>query len=407
MGRNRIGDFAGSLVVGLGIVGLLCGTVSHGQTTGKGTKRAGGWPSSEKIGYPAEGRVTADRVRVRAGSSLNYYVCGVLSGDSKVVVHEEGSGWLKIDPPKGSFSLIAAKYVEKFGGDLGVVTHSVVRVRAGSSESKQNSQVQCKLNKGDKVRILGQVTSKVAGEKLTFYKIEPPAGKAFLWVSAQYVRYVKPYKGEPAVKPEDIVKIAAAPDIEHVLEIPDAAEVPVSADRTELENLNEALRIEWRRPIAERRLAEHLAKYLALCTRTKSQKITAASQKPIKEIRRQMDVQAALERSAKIRERYKESQKRMRELYAAKTSIAKEAKLREATGRLKSSYVFRSRGMERWLLVDPFTGRNICYLLPGAVGGKSLKSKEGKIVTVSGPAVFDLRVRLDLVVVNKIRGDDS
>ena len=101
MSRNRIGGIAGSLVVGLGIVGLLCGTVAHGQSTGKTTNRAGGWPKGEKITYPAEGRVTANRVRVRAGSSLNYYVCGVLSRDSKVVVHEEGSGWLKIDPPKG------------------------------------------------------------------------------------------------------------------------------------------------------------------------------------------------------------------------------------------------------------------------------------------------------------------
>ena len=163
MSRNRIGGIAGSLVVGLGIVGLLCGTVSHGRTRGKATNRAGGWPKGEKITYPAEGRVNADRVQVRSGSGLTYYVCGVLSRDSKVVVHEGRPGWLKIDPPKGSFSLIAAKYVEKSGGSQGVVTGSVVRVRAGASESKQYSQVQCKLNKGEKVRILGQVTSEVSG----------------------------------------------------------------------------------------------------------------------------------------------------------------------------------------------------------------------------------------------------
>ena len=410
MGRNRIGGVAGSLVVALGTVVLLCGTVAHGQPTAKTTKAsAGGWPKGEKITYPAEGQVSAERVRVRAGPGLNYYVCGTLSQGSKVVVHQERSGWLKIDPPKGAFSLIAAKYVEKSASDQGVVTGSVVRVRAGASESKQNYQVQCKLNKGDKVRILGQVTSEVAGEKLSFYKIKPPRGKAFLWVSAQYVGYVKSYKGEPAVRPEDIVEIPTFPDIENVLKIPESPKVAKSADRTELKNLDEALRIEMRRPVAQRQLAEHLAKYMGLSAKTKSESIAELTQSRIKEIRRHMDIQAALKRSANIKESYEESQRRMQQLvktYATAGSTAEE-KLREATGRLTASYVFRSRGMERWRLVDPFTGKNICYLLPGVVSGESLKSKEGKIVTISGPAVFDLRVRLDLVVVNKILSDDS
>lgn len=408
MSRNRTGGFAGILVVALGMVVLLCGTVAHPEPTAKVSP--GGWAKGKKIRYPAEGRVNAERVRVRAGANLNYYVCGQLSRDSRVVVYEQRPGWLKIDPPKGSFSLIAAKYVEKSGGDRAVVTGSVVRVRAGASESKRNSQVQCKLNKGDKVRILGQVTLDVSGEMLNFYKIRPPAGKAFVWVSAQYVSYVKPYKGEPAVDPEDIVEIAAVPDIEKVLELPDTTKVPVSAGRTTLENLSEALRIEMRRPIGERRLAEHLAKYLGLSTKTKSKEIVAAIRKPIKEIRRQMDVQAAMARSKKIKKRFKESHQRMEALRkgpAQKTPSTREGKVREATGRLKASYVFRSRGMQRWRLVDPFTGKNICYLLPGVVSIEGLKSKEGKIVTISGPAVFDLRIHLDLVVVNKIGGDDS
>ena len=59
--------------------------------------------------------------------------------------------------------------------------------------------------------------------------------------------------------------------------------------------------------------------------------------------------------------------------------------------------------MERWRLVDPFTGRNICYLVPGVVEAEELKNKEGNIVSVSGPAVFDVRLHMDLVVTNKIR----
>ena len=115
-------------------------------------------------------------------------------------------------------------------------------------------------------------------------------------------------------------------------------------------------------------------------------------------------------RSERIKKSFDKSHQRMVALLektAEKTIWTDEGKIRETTGQLKASNVFRSRGMKRWLLVDPFTGRNICYLLPGVVSGESLKSKEGKIVSISGPAVFDLRVRLDLVVVNKILSDDS
>ena len=72
---------------------------------------------------------------------------------------------------------------------------------------------------------------------------------------------------------------------------------------------------------------------------------------------------------------------------------------------LKPSHVFSSQDLERWRLVEPSTGRNICYLLPGKVDAEVLKSNQGKIVSLSGPAVFDLRAHLDLVVVNNIQGD--
>lgn len=408
MGRKRIGGVARSLATSA-ILGLLCVSVSYGQAAETATKPTVVWPGGEKISYPAAGQVSAAKVQVRSGPGLNYYVCGALSQGSQVVVLEERSGWLKIEAPAGTFSLIAAKYVKDSTGDQGVVTGSVVRVRAGASDSKQNYQVQCKLNKGDTVRILGKMTSTVDGEKLSFYKITPPRGKAFFWVWAEYVEQVEPSKIQPELKPEIIAEIPPVPDIEEVLKIPESAEVAKSADRPELKNLDEALRIEMRRPVAQRQLAEHLAKYQGFSAKTKSESLRGLTQSRIKEIRRHMDIQAALKRSSGIKESYGESQKRMQKLvktYATGGGVA-EKKLREVTGRLISSHVFSSRGMERWRVVDPFTGKNICYLLPGAVSGESLKSKEGKIVTVSGPAVFDLRVRLDLVVVNKILSDDS
>ena len=407
MGSDKIGKIAGNLVVALGAVVLLCGTVAHGQTAAK----IGGWPKGKKIIYPTEGQVTADKVQVRAGGGFAYYVSGEMTRNSKVVVHAEKGGWLKIDAPKGCFSLIAAKYVKKSGGGRGVVTGNRVRVRAEASKSTQIYTEQCKLNKGDKVRIFGgALMSKVDGEAMRFYKIEPPAGKAFFWISSKYVRHVKGYRGEPVVKPEDIVKIPTTPDIEHVLKIPEPPVVPKSTDRTELENLDEAPRIEMRRPLAQRRLAEHLAKYLALSTKTKSKSIAELSRGRVKKIRQHIEIQADMVRAEIIKKSFNKSHEHMMALLEnldEKTNRMKEGKVRETTGQLKASNVFRSRGMKRWLLVDPFTGRNICYLLPGVVKAEVLKSKEGKIVTISGPAVFEQRRQLDLVVVNKMRSDDS
>ena len=165
-----------------------------------------------------------------------------------------------------------------------------------------------------------------------------------------------------------------------------------------------------RRPVAQRRLAEHLAKYMALSTKTKSKSIAELSRGRVKEIRRHIEIQADMARAEIIKKSFDKSHQRTVALLkkpAEMTTRIRDGKVRETTGQLKASNVFRSRGMKRWLLVDPFTGRNICYLLPGVVKAEVLKSKEGRIVTISGPAVFEQRRQLDLVVVNEMRSDDS
>ena len=393
------------LVIGMGVLLVLAG-----GALGQGAESSvGGWPKGEKVKYPAEGQVSINKVRVRSGGGMNYYVCGVLTKGTSVVVHESRYGWLRVDAPKGTFSLIAAKYVDKTGNDKGVVNASVVRVRAWASHSKQNYATQCRLNKGDTVRIVGQETAEINGNKMDSYKIEPPEGKAFLWISDKYVRYVGQYNPKPVAERPDVSEIAEIPDIEKVLTIPATSEVPKSTDRTELQNLDDALRIEMRRPIAQRQLAEHLAKYLALEGKTKSKSIAQLSQGRIKEIRRHMEIQTALEKSASIKESYEESQKRMRELLKSSSTTARsqEKKTGEMTGRLKASYVFRRRGMQRWRLVDPFSGRNLCYIMPGKIDVDALTSAEGSIVSVSGSAVFDSKLHLDLVVADKMQSADS
>ena len=411
MGSNKIANLARNLVLASGIIGLLAATVALGQpakeTSSSSTEP---WPTRKKIKYPAQGQVNAGQLNVRAGSGSNYYICDLLPRGTKVVVRDERLGWLKIDAPEKCFSLIAAEYVQKSGpAGQAIVTGSNIRVRAGASNVKQNYAVQCKLNKGDTVRIIGRTSATIGGEKVALYKIQPPPGKAFFWVFAKYITHIGPYAPETPAEPGPVIEVPDTPDIEEILELPNTTTLPKSTDRTELKNLDEALRIEMRRPIAQRRLAEHLAKYLALNTKTKSNSIAELTKKRIKEIKRHMDTQIALQKSIQIKKSYDDSQKRMIELINARnrTTTPGDKEAREVTGRLKPSYVFRSRGAQRWRLVDAFTGRNICYLLPGTVNAQDLKSNQGRIVTVSGPAVFDPRIHLDLVAVDKMRSSNK
>ena len=397
--------FFSSLVSTLAVVGLLSAGQAQGLTQLQKPKpSSSGWPGANKrIAYPAEGEITAENVLIRAGGNLNYYICGRLAAGSTVVVREQQYGWLRIDPPKGSFSLIAADYVQKSAGsNQGTVNAKVVRVRAGAIDSDKNYAVQCKLNIGDKVQILGETTSEILGRKMRFYKIVPPAGKAFLWVSSQYVRHVGSH--DPSKKKiEEELEKPIVPDF------PKPAEEEVqteqkSADQQELDKLDEALRIEMRRPVVQRELAAHLAKYLALRTRTEDADISALAKERIVEIRRYIEIQTALQKSDRIRKDYESSKERMAELYKAvsRAEIEPEEGITEQVGLLRRSYAFRSRGVKRWRLVDVSTRRNICYLMAGKVAEEALRNNEGKIVIASGPTVYDLRVALDLMMVNSI-----
>lgn len=148
----------------------------------------------------AIGEVTATSVNVRSGPAESHYPTMKLNKGDRVVVVGHRFDWLKIKPPQGSFSYIAKIYVDRDGaGASGTVSRNDVVVRAGSTLSAQNSEVQTKLNTGDKVEILG--------EQNEYYKITPPEG-AYLYVAKQFVSLVRPATTGEAVP----TPAAVAPD---------------------------------------------------------------------------------------------------------------------------------------------------------------------------------------------------
>ncbi len=125
------------------------------------------------------GLVKGNNVYVRSGSNANYYPVTKLNKGDEVTVLGQEFGWLKIAPPAGCYSLVDKTYVDKVDDKSGVVNGSIWAY-AGSSLNNQKYAKQVKLQKGDKVQVIGETADGA------LYKIEPPAG-ATLWVSAELV----------------------------------------------------------------------------------------------------------------------------------------------------------------------------------------------------------------------------
>ncbi len=128
--------------------------------------------------------VSRDDAEVRAGPNENpqLYVTNRLKRGSPVqVVEEVGNGWLKIQPPAGSFSWISTNAVQQISPNQPnwmVVAHPDVRVPVivGTDFPKEvASQIEgCRLARGAQVKCLGPAHMDEEG---LWLRIEPPPGE--------------------------------------------------------------------------------------------------------------------------------------------------------------------------------------------------------------------------------------
>ncbi len=137
-------------------------------------------PSSAGV---QSGEITGSNVYVRSGPGQRAYPCVKISKPAKVEVVGTRSGWMQIRATPGCFSVISKQFVTA-DGKTGTVTTDNIWVRAGGEEKASDFwAIQSRLNKGDQVEILGQVTDK-DGE---WYKIVSPKD-AYFWISEQFVK---------------------------------------------------------------------------------------------------------------------------------------------------------------------------------------------------------------------------
>lgn len=156
----------------------------------------------ETPSFPYIAQIIGDNVNIRSGPGTNYYICSKLNKTDVVKVVSQKYGWSCIVPPEGTFSWISKQYVEvdPTNPSVGTVSGDKVRVRAGSADGNplHSDQVQYKLDKGDKVRLMGE-------ESNDYYKIYPPSF-AYLWVSTQYTKPLGAVtEGQQPVKTQESV----------------------------------------------------------------------------------------------------------------------------------------------------------------------------------------------------------
>ncbi len=125
--------------------------------------------------FPYQARVVAEETWVRSGSDERFYPTQRLAEGSIVTVHRhDPGGWYMIDPPQGSFSWIAERYVNRLDESRGVVREDNVIACIGSDFGDEVSAFQRRLRAGEEVTILGRRDMETSGGRQSMLKILPP-----------------------------------------------------------------------------------------------------------------------------------------------------------------------------------------------------------------------------------------
>ena len=145
------------------------------------------WSQESAERFPYSAFVATDEASVRSGPSETFYpVLTLRHGDAVEVWRHDPAGWCAIRPPEGSFSWVAAEFIEPTGERTGVVRGNQVNARVGTHFSDLRDAVQIKLDEGEAVDIIERRTLLTAGRETSWYKIHPPSGE-FRWIHGKHL----------------------------------------------------------------------------------------------------------------------------------------------------------------------------------------------------------------------------
>jgi uncharacterized protein YgiM (DUF1202 family) len=315
---------------------------------------------------PYVAQIIGENVQVRSGPGTNFYVCGKLNKNDIVRVVLQETSWCKILPPPGCFSWIAKQYVKIDSNESsnGTVTGENVNVRAGNADGMplHSSTVQGILNRGDKVKLMGE-------EQSDYYKIQPPSF-AYVWVSGEFIKPLGSDAriGQVAIETKDSNSTTA--------------EAKFLQQYYALEKL---VKDEAAKPLQEQNFAKVKQPLAFLAENKTAGKAARFAQYTLKRIE-------GLELAAKVN---KELQAQDKQLQQTKENIRKAAEARKAEepslgkyaaiGRFRISAIYGEEPQFRhYEILDP-DGKIICFAVPeGAAAQINLDKYMNKLVGLVG-----------------------
>jgi uncharacterized protein YgiM (DUF1202 family) len=345
---------------------ILTSLVSIGfaqNTTSSGT--------AGTLSFPYMAEMTGDNVYVHSGPGTNFYVCGKLYTGDKVKIIGKQFSWARIVPPAGSFSWISIQYVsiDPANPTVGTVTGDRVRVYTGSDhvEPLHSTYLQGKLNRGDKVKLLGE-------QKDDYYKIAP-LSFSYLWVSINFTKplpvqpaqtampTVKPSTAKPTAVKTTTIKPTAKPKVVPREVVPppepDTPETLLAKYRT----LQKQVQDERVKPKEKQSYTEIKKKLMKIAENKTAGKAALYAQSVLKTVK-SLELVLIVDKEVRLQD---EQLKNIREKIA-KTGAAKLAEYKNmdnfaVVGKLKN---FTTYGPGNYRIVND-SGRTICYALPSGM----------------------------------------
>jgi uncharacterized protein YgiM (DUF1202 family) len=362
--------------------------------------------------FPFLAEITSDDVYIRSGPGTQYYNCGKARKDDKVKVVGNKFSWLQIVPPAGSFSWVSKQYiqVDAKNNTSGSIIGDAVRVYAGSDEVQpmHSTSMQGKLNKGDKVTIIGE-------EKDGYCKIAPPEG-AYLWVSSQHAKplstLVAPVAAAPSAPAAASAPSSSMPATAHPMPAspfptnPGELKAPVSSPNepnmpgtpsptplpsveeqkiNELAALKEKVEAEKAKPIDDQNFVE-LKKAIAVIAADKQAVMAARKAAALFKMVEKCELSRDVAKAVKIQdEQSSQTQQKIDSAKNEELSKIEDKGIFTVIGTFKESNVFTETPGVRYYKVFGTNGKELCYArATGPAAGTDLSQFIDKKVGLVG-----------------------
>jgi SH3-like domain-containing protein len=352
---------------------------------------------------PFVGTVTGSNVNVRFGPADSYYITSQLGRGEQVVVVGSRFDWWKIIPPRGSFSCVAKRLVDREeGASEGTINADNTLVRAGSNLN-QLKEPQTKLMRGAKVTITGEVDD--------FYRIVPPAG-AYLYISK---RFVTPLRDASADELRAHLTPSAEGGAATATDVPPRAETAPGEPQPsptggavveEYDRLNASYEAMQKQPIEERGISDLRASYETLVARPdmpEGLRRAARNRVAILKVleQQQSEIVAARKDAAAFRTKLAETENQRRQIEQRMKNAG--VAVFTAVGQFQNSSI-QQGDKPLFRLVDPANGQTVVYI---ATENPQHIGMVGQVVGVRGEVVSDQRLSVKVISPSAVEAVDA